>query len=805
MSSQVFGTGPTSAEVMVIGEAPGETELRTGTPFSGASGDELTRMLHESGFIRSELYITNVCKWRPPDNKIDEWISTTKKCPAGFVPLFNRWVHPYIKQGYDQLEREIALVRPKLIIAVGNTALWALTGKEGITSWRGSQLTTRNGQINVIPTYHPAHILRNWDWRAIAVWDLKRAKGWLTGEHQPLQWNFVVRPSYEQVWGTLTWLEGMLGEGRVDLAIDLETRAGHIACIGLAWSRTQAICIPFMCVENDAGYWPLEQEQEIILALRRVLTHPNCYGIGQNFLYDAQYTVRRWGFIPSLKWDTMIQWHVRFPALPKALHFIASMVCDHYVYWKDDGKEWDPSVGEDQLWIYNCTDAVRTWEISIKQQEQLVGDPLSEAATFQQSLFEPVLKMMLRGIRVNHELKPQLAKELEAAQGQALGYLQACVGFELNPASPKQMHTFFYEDLRIPPILHRKTKKPTLDDEAIMKIGEKHIYLRPLIRTIADYRSLKVFKSTFIDAEADFDGRMRCSFNPAGTDTFRFSSSQNAFGSGMNFQNLPKEGSKSANKAKLRGSSIKLPNVRDLFIPDPGQEFWDADLDRADLQVVVWEADDPVLKEALRVGLDLHLLNARDLFSLPYTTEDLRDPSILPQLKSRFKAQREFAKTFVHGTNYGGKPRTMSEHARCTVAEAEAMQRAWFRAHPGIKEWHERTEYLLQTERCVWNKFGYRMYFFDRVEGLLPEALAWVPQSTVACVINRGLFNIHTNLPQVNILLQVHDSLAGQKPVGQFDKEIVEQMRVVIPYKDPLVIPASIKTSAESWGACSGD
>jgi DNA polymerase-1 len=789
---------------MLVGEAPGETELRTGVPFSGASGDELSRILHEAGFIRSELYITNVCKWRPPDNKIDEWVATTKKPPTGFVSLFDKWVHPYIKQGYEQLEREIALVRPKLILAVGNTALWALTGKSGITSWRGSQLTTRDGRIRVVPTYHPAAVLRQWDWRAIMVWDLKRAREWHQGLHPVPEWKFIVRPTYEQTVGTLNWLLQELSQGPVHLAVDLETRAGHIACIGLAWSSKQAICIPFMCVERDSGYWPLGEEQEIILLLRRVLTHPGCFCIGQNFLYDAQYTTRRWGFIPNLQWDTMVQWHVRYPALPKALYFIASMLCDHYIYWKDDGKEWDPSVGEEQLWIYNCTDAVRTWEIAQIQFEQFKDSPLAGASAFQQSLFHPVLRMMLRGIRVDHSLKPQLSHELEEAQKEALSYLHQSVGFELNPGSPKQMQTFFYEDLRIPPILHRKTKKPTLDDEALTKIGDKHIWLRPVVGTIADYRSLKVFKSTFIDSETDFDGRMRCSFNPAGTDSFRFSSSQNAFGSGMNFQNLPKEGSKSANKAKLRGSKVRLPNIRNLFIPDPGFEFWDADLDRADLQVVVWEADDQPLKLALREGLDLHLLNARDLFGLPYSRDDLRDPGITKQLKERFKPQREFAKTFVHGTNYGGRPRTMSEHARCTVSEAEAMQRAWFRAHPGIKEWHERTEMLLQTERCVWNKFGYRMYFFDRVEGLLPEALAWVPQSTVACIINRGLASISRNLPQVHLLLQVHDSLAGQKPIGQFNEAICEQMRIEVPYKDPLVIPVSIQTSAKSWGDCSG-
>lgn len=241
----------------------------------------------------------------------------------------------------------------------------------------------------------------------------------------------------------------------------------------------------------------------------------------------------------------------------------------------------------------------------------------------------------------------------------------------------------------------------------------------------------------------------------------------------------------------------KLPNIRKLFTPDPGYIFFDMDLDRADLQVVVWEADDAELKAALRSGVDLHNLNAQVLFGLRCSVDEV---------KTHFPAQRRLAKAWVHGTNYGGGPRTMAAVCGITVHEAERMQARWFSAHPGIKAWHDRTLADLARSRSVRNRFGYRRFYFDRLEGLLPEALAWVPQSTVANVINKCWIRFNEALRgRCEVLLQVHDSLAGQikfEGAGETLAEMKRLAEVTIPYPEPLVIPVGIKTSQVSWGDC---
>ena len=134
------------------------------------------------------------------------------------------------------------------------------------------------------------------------------------------------------------------------------------------------------------------------------------------------------------------------------------------------------------------------------------------------------------------------------------------------------------------------------------------------------------------------------------------------------------------------------------------------------------------------------------------------------------------------------------------------MQRRWFAAHPGIVAWHRRVEEQLRTHRFVQNRFGFRRYYFDRTEGLLPEALAWIPQSTVAIYINHVWRRLYDNRKEVQVLLQVHDSLAGQFPSYKREwciRAIREEgAAVAVPYERPLVIPLSIKTSPVSWGDC---
>ena len=141
----VFGEGDPKAELMIVGEGPGADEDATGRPFIGRAGQLLTKMIEAIGLKREDVYIANVVKSRPPGNRNPE-SDEVKAC----IPF---------------LFRQIAAIHPKLIVALGNPSMQALLDtKIGITKMRGQlQDYPRVPGIKVIPTFHPAYLLRSPD------------------------------------------------------------------------------------------------------------------------------------------------------------------------------------------------------------------------------------------------------------------------------------------------------------------------------------------------------------------------------------------------------------------------------------------------------------------------------------------------------------------------------------------------------------------------------------------------------------------------------------------------------------------
>ncbi len=238
---------------------------------------------------------------------------------------------------------------------------------------------------------------------------------------------------------------------------------------------------------------------------------------------------------------------------------------------------------------------------------------------------------------------------------------------------------------------------------------------------------------------------------------------------------------------------MKFPNVRELFCPDPGYVLLDCDLAGADAQVVAWEANDLPLKQAFRAGLKIHDFNMEQMDGKQDKTSE------------GYSKRRDDFKRAVHGTNYGATARTVAITLGWTIARADDFQQRWFKLHPPILRWHQQVEFALQTTRRVSNKFGYDRTYFDRPDALLPQALAWVPQSTVAIVTAKAGVALQKYVPWAELLLQVHDSLIFQIPRHRWNPSSLATLRTVmevsIPYADPLTIPFGLAASSKSWGS----
>lgn len=459
------------------------------------------------------------------------------------------------------------------------------------------------------------------------------------------------------------------------------------------------------------------------------------------------------------------------------------------------------STADDLLWTYNCLDCIRTRECGEVELANLEKMGLVDQDAFQQRIFWPVLEAMKRGVRIDVKAREKLAMELLDEMQSVEAWFVRVLGHPLNPKSSLQMQKLLYEDFRQPAIrLPSKGGFPgglTTKDEALRKIAYREPLLRPLLRQVARYRTLGVLLSTFVNMPLDIDGRMRTSYNICGTETFRFSSSENAFGSGGNLQNVPKGGTEDEDDILLAGMIV--PNIRKVFIPDPENTIFDTDLSKADLTIVAWEGDVPALKAMLKEGKDPYVETAREYYRDPTIVKMREDGTIHPKY-DQFKK-------FGHGTNYLGTPMGLASRIALSVHECERAQRWYFGKYPEIKKWHERTIAGLKSQRFVQNVFGNRRYYFDRIDdSTFREAIAWIPQSTVALYINRIWLNLWDNARWIWVLMQVHDSLVGQFPTYRKVEALAaikEAANIQLPYPDdPLIIKLGIKTSEVSWGDC---
>ncbi|MDR0753185.1 MAG: uracil-DNA glycosylase [Holosporaceae bacterium] len=140
--NMVFGTGNENAEILLLGEAPGAEEDRQGIPFVGQSGQLLDRILAAVGLDRTKIYITNILPWRPPGNRTP----TNQE-----IELFR----PYVL-------KHISLINPRVVICLGGTAAKALLQTtKGIVQLRGIWTKIDEISAKILPTFHPAYLLRS--------------------------------------------------------------------------------------------------------------------------------------------------------------------------------------------------------------------------------------------------------------------------------------------------------------------------------------------------------------------------------------------------------------------------------------------------------------------------------------------------------------------------------------------------------------------------------------------------------------------------------------------------------------------
>lgn len=339
---------PDKPKLAVVGEAAGRQEEVAKRPFVGSSGKELMSIIRQAGLDPKAIHFTNLMMDnKPPANDINEFFCRKldadlkwKKC--GFSGNYNlpplssgKYFDPHYYYELERLLEELRQLDVNLVVPVGNTATWALLGQGKISEARGSVAWSSTIGKKVLPTYHPAMVIRKWDYRPVVVADFLKAA-------QELQTPYCHFPK-RQVWidpeledlGHFydQHIKPIRGTSQC-MGVDIENNTEMLTHISFAPSETECLVVPFIdSRQSDGSYWRTHgDEMAAWQFVKDVMEDSKLLKVGQNFTHDMQilwynHGIRTMGYAH----DTMIQAHAIQPELPKGLGFLATL-------WTNEGQ-----------------------------------------------------------------------------------------------------------------------------------------------------------------------------------------------------------------------------------------------------------------------------------------------------------------------------------------------------------------------------------------------------------------------------------------------------------------------------------
>jgi uracil-DNA glycosylase len=361
---------PREKSVMIISDYPIVNEVERDIPYSGASNLTLLSDLYKVGVKQSFCALTYLSYGRPSKESYD-WRMDFRKHKN--VDDFSKWfklehqkdiyVSDTLWNEFQGLLKEIELVKPKIIILAGKWSFFFLTGKisylktqgnfknqkplGGLNSYRASIMQSWEGfnfpKCIVFPILPAVTKQRSPEKIPIMKWDFRKLGDiYKKIIDEEVNLDFYLKPNRELIIGDslinirnylLNLIEKLDYEVTL-VSTDIETRHNTIDCIGIAYEKIKAICIPFSTIDNP-NFWTFEEELEIHLLLLKVFQHKNFRNLGQNFSYDSQYLYKFWLINVNTEIDTMILHHCLYNTMPKSLDFLASIYSETYCQWKD--------------------------------------------------------------------------------------------------------------------------------------------------------------------------------------------------------------------------------------------------------------------------------------------------------------------------------------------------------------------------------------------------------------------------------------------------------------------------------------
>lgn len=760
------GRGPVPAQMpaegwvpfLIVGEAPGQSEVDVGAPFQGASGRETREALRRAGVDADQVSFTNAVSCMPEGMDMDRLLRQCKKDGTA-TPI--ECCAPRLKNELSRTRYAVLMGGPSLKATGVDTS-----GK--IMKHRGKPVQIEGGPP-ALPVPHAAFVLRESGrvYRQVFRHDMAKAVRIATHGTSWVDPSFFVIGHHGQ-------LENFLSQRKQHWALDTETNGKDpwtcgLRRIGVGDDKEVAIYSPLSV--TGAFMMPDYEIQSCTRVFNDFFQRAPQLDFHNYWGFDSVVLAQHGFQVPDNRvYDSLIAHSIGYTSeLPHKLDFLASIYTDA-PHWKEDVKHTNID-RDDALDKYLSYDIATTHACA-----PFVSSMLDQ--THQRHIYDLDMRlskigraMSRLGVKLDRQVQWRFASEYETRARRLLREFHEACGRDVNPRSPQQVRTFLYEDLKLPILedYRTATDEPSTAEPAILELLAMGVSPRTdrVLKALLGYREADKLLGTFIGrlVEQDnmwsleggppvhVDGRVRTTWK-TGRATGRWSS-----GDPINLQNQPKK-------------------LRAMYVPEDGNVFVGADYSAVEMRLTALLANDRKLIEAFAAfdagtGPDLHKVNACTAFGC-----DIADVT---------DEVRTFAKRFVYGLTYGAEPEKIHQTLSLlrdddlnpvfpgiTLAEVERVYKKWWDAHPDIAAWRKGLIRAFRRQGFIATEWHQRKRFF--LGGEQPTEIFNFPIQGAAADIQNGAIEALVNAYPFNferrcgVIIQAHDQLVVECPANDAER-----------------------------------
>ena len=758
-----MGRGDPKSRIMIVGEAPGANEERSGRVFSGAAGQLLDRALESASILPSECYITNAVKCRPPDNRPPE-PNEVKACSL-------------------YLEREIEEVDPTHILLLGNHALKAIARRSGITKHRGVRLAVKGHETRtVMAAFHPAYALRNPGVHPTFREDVRRFARAINGELR-------VTPVSKKAVSTTRALHRLrkallsLPAGTV-VAYDFENRYKpwhkdwSAQCLGFSWDGHTSYVVPLYHPDSPFK----DRWKKVLRYLKPAMERTDLKWVAQNGKHD-NIQAGGVGIWMEHRFDLMLATHLIDENRTKGLKFLAQTYLGADEYKGDIELKPESILKQDlkTMMVYNGNDVGYTHQLYKPIKADLLKNPRHTRlfAKLMMPASHVIQKMEWRGMYVDQERLweriPQIQKAVEQRKKTMLKTVPKSMREDMNFNSTQKVARWLYskKGLGLECIVFTGKGNPSTNEEAVQPYID-----HPIVKMLLEYRTLQLkWLNTYTLAWAgslDARSRIHTVYKLYGTVTGRLSG---------DLQQIPRD-----------------HFIRSIIGAPPGWVFISADYSQIELRIAAHCAQEPTLTRYFLTGRDPHSEMAARILGKP--------------VKELTKEERKMAKAVNFGYLYGMYPTKFQKYAKInygldlSMAECEVSRKMYFEQFSKLEAWHERQRRRVHTHHQVTSPLGRTRHLPDILSpdrGVQMEAERQAINSPVqSCASDLMLFSLVQLDPRLDPrecapVMTLHDGIGFECKEDKVDKylPIIKEAMENLPLKRTFGLELRVPIEAE--------